>query len=283
KDGNWSYEFKDNELSEGENSIKVVAVDKAGNKNETTDSIITDTIPPEKPTIELDDSSDSGIKNDNITNSTLPTFIGVAEPGSTVSIYLGLKHLGEVIVAKDGTWSYTLTTPLKDGEYNITATATDIAGHTSATANLPFTIDTRISYFSAEIETTDDSGIVGDNVTNNTRPTFTGKTEPNAIISVINSETGEEVIFKANDKGEWTFNFTSDSVEGINNLTFTVEDVAGNKKDFSFSYVIDTIAPVPPTVSLEDFVVLPNGIILSGNDLPALVGTAEPKSTILLM
>ncbi|EMQ7977973.1 non-fimbrial adhesin SiiE, partial [Salmonella enterica] len=283
KDGNWSYEFKDNELSEGENSIKVVAVDKAGNKNETTDSIITDTIPPEKPTIELDDSSDSGIKNDNITNSTLPTFIGVAEPGSTVSIYLGLKHLGEVIVAKDGTWSYTLTTPLKDGEYNITATATDIAGHTSATANLPFTIDTRISYFSAEIETTDDSGIVGDNVTNNTRPTFTGKTEPNAIISVINSETGEEVIFKANDKGEWTFNFTSDSVEGVNNLTFTVEDVAGNKKDFSFSYVIDTVAPVPPTVSLEDFVVLPNGIILSGNDLPALVGTAEPKSTILLM
>ncbi|EDR0113087.1 Ig-like domain repeat protein [Salmonella enterica] len=283
KDGNWSYEFKDNELSEGENSIKVVAVDKAGNKNETTDSIITDTIAPEKPTIELDDSSDSGIKNDNITNSTLPTFIGVAEPGSTVSIYLGLKHLGEVIVAKDGTWSYTLTTPLKDGEYNITATATDIAGHTSATANLPFTIDTRISYFSAEIETTNDSGIVGDNVTNNTRPTFTGKTEPNAIISVINSETGEEVIFKANDKGEWTFNFTSDSVEGINNLTFTVEDVAGNKKDFSFSYVIDTVAPVPPTVSLEDFVVLPNGIILSGNDLPALVGTAEPKSTILLM
>ncbi|EJK3367290.1 non-fimbrial adhesin SiiE [Salmonella enterica] len=283
KDGNWSYEFKDNELSEGENSIKVVAVDKAGNKNETTDSIITDTIAPEKPTIELDDSSDSGIKNDNITNSTLPTFIGVAEPGSTVSIYLGLKHPGEVIVAKDGTWSYTLTTPLKDGEYNITATATDIAGHTSATANLPFTIDTRISYFSAEIETTNDSGIVGDNVTNNTRPTFTGKTEPNAIISVINSETGEEVIFKANDKGEWTFNFTSDSVEGINNLTFTVEDVAGNKKDFSFSYVIDTVAPVPPTVSLEDFVVLPNGIILSGNDLPALVGTAEPKSTILLM
>ncbi len=283
KDGNWSYEFKNNELSEGENSIKVVAVDKAGNKNETTDSIITDTIPPEKPTLELDDSSDSGIKNDNITNSTLPTFIGVAEPGSTVSIYLGLKHLGEVIVAKDGTWSYTLTTPLKDGDYNITATATDIAGHTSETANLPFTIDTRISYFSAEIEATDDSGIVGDNVTNNTRPTFTGKTEPNAIISVINIETGEEVIFKANDQGEWTFNFTSDSVEGINNLTFTVEDVAGNKKDFSFSYVIDTVAPVPPTVSLEDFVVLPNGIILSGNDLPALVGTAEPKSTILLM
>ncbi|WP_348265712.1 hypothetical protein, partial [Salmonella enterica] len=71
---------KDNELSEGEKSIKVVAGDKAGNKNETTDSIITDTISPEKPTIELDHSSDSGIKNDNITNCSLRTFIGVAQP-----------------------------------------------------------------------------------------------------------------------------------------------------------------------------------------------------------
>ncbi|ECG8591802.1 Ig-like domain repeat protein, partial [Salmonella enterica subsp. salamae] len=283
KDGNWGYEFKNDELSEGENNIKVVAVDKAGNKNETTDTIITDTVPPEKPTLELDDGSDSGVKDDNITNSTLPTVIGMAEPGSTVSIYLGLKHLSDVIVAKDGSWSYTLTTPLKDGEYNLTATATDIAGHTSETASLPFTIDTRISYFSAEIEATDDSGIIGDNVTNHTRPTFMGKTEPNAIISVRNVETGEEATFKANEHGEWKFNFTSDSVEGINNLVFTVEDVAGNKKDFSFSYVIDTVAPVPPTVSLEDFVVLPNGIILSGNDLPAFVGTAEPKSTILLM
>ncbi|WP_079778408.1 Ig-like domain-containing protein [Salmonella bongori] len=283
KDGKWSYEFKDNELTEGENSIKVVAVDKAGNKNETADSIITDTIPPEKPTLELDDSSDSGVKDDGITNSTLPTFTGVAEPGSTVSLYLGLKHLGDVIVAKDGSWSYTLTTPLKDGEYNLTATATDIAGHTSETTSLPFTIDTRISYFSAAIDAADDSGIVGDNVTNNVRPTFTGKTEPNAVISVRNIDTGEEISFKANDQGEWKFDFASDSVEGINNLIFTVEDVAGNKKDFSFSYIIDTVAPVVPTISLDDFVVLPNGIILSGNDLPTLVGTAEPKSTILLM
>ncbi|EEA5786036.1 Ig-like domain repeat protein [Salmonella enterica subsp. enterica serovar Lattenkamp] len=283
KDGKWSYEFKDNELTEGENSIKVVAVDKAGNKNETADRIITDTIPPEKPTLELDDSSDSGVKDDGITNSTLPTFIGVAEPGSTVSLYLGLKHLGDVIVAKDGSWSYTLTTPLKDGEYNLTATATDIAGHTSETTSLPFTIDTRISYFSAAIDAADDSGIVGDNVTNNVRPTFTGKTEPNAVISVRNIDTGEEINFKANDQGEWKFEFASDSAEGINNLVFTVEDVAGNKKDFSFSYIIDTVAPVVPTISLDDFVVLPNGIILSGNDLPTLVGTAEPKSTILLM
>ncbi|HAB1660553.1 TPA_asm: Ig-like domain repeat protein [Salmonella bongori] len=283
KDGKWIYEFKDNELTEGENSIKVVAVDKAGNKNETADSIITDTIPPEKPTLELDDSSDSGVKDDGITNSTLPTFIGVAEPGSTVSLYLGLKHLGDVIVAKDGSWSYTLTTPLKDGEYNLIATATDIAGHTSETTSLPFTIDTRISYFSAAIDAADDSGIVGDNVTNNVRPTFTGKTEPNAVISVRNIDTGEEISFKANDQGEWKFDFASDSVEGLNNLIFTVEDVAGNKKDFSFSYIIDTVAPVVPTISLDDFVVLPNGIILSGNDLPTLVGTAEPKSTILLM
>ncbi|MDI5568651.1 hypothetical protein MJI47_28220, partial [Salmonella enterica subsp. enterica serovar Kentucky] len=55
------------------------------------------------------------------------------------------------------------------------------------------------------------------------------------------------------------------------------------KKDFSFSYVIDTIAPLPPTVSLEDYVVLPNGIILSGNDLPALTGIpVQEKQSALI-
>ncbi|EBJ1007647.1 Ig-like domain repeat protein, partial [Salmonella enterica] len=259
------------------------AVDKAGNQSEISNIITIDTIPPEKPTIELDINSDSGVKDDNITNSTLPTFIGVAEPGATVSIYIGIKHLGDVVAAKDGSWSYTLTEPLKDGEYHLTATATDIAGHTSETSELTFTIDTRISYFSAELDPADDSGIAGDNVTNNSRPTFIGKSEPNTTINVKNSETGELVVLKANAEGEWQFAFTSDSAEGVNNLVFTVEDVAGNQKDFYFSYVIDTVAPTAPTVSLDDFVTLPNGIILSGDDTPALVGTAEPKSTISIL
>ncbi|EGQ5168021.1 Ig-like domain repeat protein, partial [Salmonella enterica] len=283
KNGKWSYGFKGKELIEGDNNIKVVAVDKAGNQSEISNVITIDTIPPEKPTIELDINSDSGVKDDNITNSTLPTFIGVAEPGATVSIYIGIKHLGDVVAAKDGSWSYTLTEPLKDGEYHLTATATDIAGHTSETSDLTFTIDTRISYFSAELDPADDSGIVGDNVTNNSRPTFIGKSEPNTTINVKNSETGELVVLKANAEGEWQFAFTSDSAEGVNNLVFTVEDVAGNQKDFYFSYVIDTVAPTAPTVSLDDFVTLPNGIILSGDDTPALVGTAEPKSTISIL
>ncbi|EGA6601670.1 Ig-like domain repeat protein, partial [Salmonella enterica] len=283
KNGKWSYGFKGKELIEGDNNIKVVAVDKAGNQSEISNIITIDTIPPEKPTIELDINSDSGVKDDNITNSTLPTFIGVAELGATVSIYIGIKHLGDVVAAKDGSWSYTLTEPLKDGEYHLTATATDIAGHTSETSELTFTIDTRISYFSAELDPADDSGIVGDNVTNNSRPTFIGKSEPNTTINVKNSETGELVVLKANAEGEWQFAFTSDSAEGVNNLVFTVEDVAGNQKDFYFSYVIDTVAPTAPIVSLDDFVTLPNGIILSGDDTPALVGTAEPKSTISIL
>ncbi|EAB4961625.1 Ig-like domain repeat protein, partial [Salmonella enterica] len=283
KNGKWSYGFKGKELIEGDNNIKVVAVDKAGNQSEISNIITIDTIPPEKPTIELDINSDSGVKDDNITNSTLPTFIGVAEPGATVSIYIGIKHLGDVVAAKDGSWSYTLTEPLKDGEYHLTATATDIAGHTSETSEFTFTIDTRISYFSAELDPADDSGIAGDNVTNNSRPTFIGKSEPNTTINVKNSETGELVVLKANAEGEWQFAFTSDSAEGVNNLVFTVEDVAGNQKDFYFSYVIDTVAPTAPTVSLDDFVTLPNGIILSGDDTPALVGTAEPKSTISIL
>ncbi len=36
KNGKWSYGFKGNELIEGDNNIKVVAVDKAGNQSEIT-------------------------------------------------------------------------------------------------------------------------------------------------------------------------------------------------------------------------------------------------------
>lgn len=283
KDGNWSYEFKDNELFEGENSIKVVVVDKVGNKNEMMDSIIIDIIFLEKLMIELDDSSDFGIKNDNIINSILLIFIGVVEFGFIVFIYFGFKYFGEVIVVKDGIWSYMFIMLFKDGEYNIIVIVIDIVGYILVMVNLFFIIDICISYFSVEIEMMNDSGIVGDNVINNICLIFIGKIELNVIISVINSEIGEEVIFKVNDKGEWMFNFIFDLVEGINNFMFIVEDVVGNKKDFFFSYVIDIIVFVFLMVFLEDFVVLLNGIILLGNDLLVLVGMVELKFIILLM
>lgn len=283
KDGNWSYEFKDNELFEGENSIKVVVVDKVGNKNEMMDSIIIDIIFLEKLMIELDDSSDFGIKNDNIINSILLIFIGVVESGFIVFIYFGFKYFGEVIVVKDGIWSYMFIMLFKDGEYNIIVIVIDIVGYIFVMVNLFFIIDICISYFSVEIEMIDDSGIVGDNVINNICLIFIGKIELNVIISVINSEIGEEVIFKVNDKGEWMFNFILDLVEGVNNFMFIVEDVVGNKKDFFFSYVIDIVVFVFLMVFLEDFVVLLNGIILLGNDLLVLVGMVELKFIILLM
>jgi hypothetical protein len=46
------------------------------------------------------------------------------------------------VVAPDGTWAITPTTPLPEGLNNLTATATDPAGNTSAPATLPITIDT---------------------------------------------------------------------------------------------------------------------------------------------
>ena len=72
--GEWEYRFKNSELTEGNNTIRLVAIDKADNRATNTGVIDVDSIPPEKPTITLESDSNSGLKNDNLTQVKQPTF-----------------------------------------------------------------------------------------------------------------------------------------------------------------------------------------------------------------
>ncbi|WP_410220952.1 YDG domain-containing protein [Pedobacter sp.] len=129
----------------GSNTLKVYVGDQAGNKGtEHAQAYVLDTQAPVAPsTPVLTAESDSGVSNtDHITNVTQPTFTGTAEAGSTVTLYSGLTVLGTG-TATGGNWSITLTSPLDDGSYNITAKATDRAGNTSvASSPIAITIDT---------------------------------------------------------------------------------------------------------------------------------------------
>src|SRR5690606_38226515 len=52
------------------------------------------------------------------TDDNKPTFTGKAEQGSTVTIYDNGQAIGSVVVTNtDGSWQYTPTTPLADGEH----------------------------------------------------------------------------------------------------------------------------------------------------------------------
>ena len=68
---------------------------------------------------------------DGITNDNTLTLTGSAEANATVKVYDGATLLGSATADGSGNWSYT-TAALTNGAHSLTATATDVAGNTSA-------------------------------------------------------------------------------------------------------------------------------------------------------
>ncbi|EBK1426152.1 hypothetical protein ABN49_24690, partial [Salmonella enterica subsp. enterica serovar Senftenberg] len=68
-------------------------------------------------------------------------------------------------------WDYTWLTDVANGSHTLTVEATDAAGN-KATQNLEFNIDTLLSEPTIALDSTDDSGTKGDNLTNVNKPTF---------------------------------------------------------------------------------------------------------------
>jgi len=106
--------------------------------------LVFDTTAPTAPQILSYDDNVGAVQGNvaqigTTTDDTTPTLKGTAEAGSTVKLYTSAGvYLGET-VATNGTWTFTPTTPLAEGVYNIVATATDAAGNVSATGS-PFNV-----------------------------------------------------------------------------------------------------------------------------------------------
>lgn len=98
---------------------------------------------PVAPSLDL--GIDTGVSNtDGLTKDNTPTLVGMAEAGSTVTLYAGTTVLGTTTTDASGKWSFTPTTPLADGSYNIGVTATDRLGNVSPLSSLlSLQIDTK--------------------------------------------------------------------------------------------------------------------------------------------
>lgn len=138
--GNWS--ITSTALADGARSITANATDAAGNVSPTSSAltIMIDTVAPAAPSIP-DLLTDSGVSpNDDLTNDNTPGFSGSAENGSTVTLFSASEAIANG--SSTGSWNLTSST-LSDAVHSISATATDVAGNTSAkSAVLPVTIDT---------------------------------------------------------------------------------------------------------------------------------------------
>ena len=117
----------------GTYTVSYSSTDPSGNIGTATRTVnVVDTTAPEPPIL-------NSIKP---TNNVTPTINGKAEAGSIVDLFNGATLLGSEIADSAGNFSITCS-PLVDGTYSITATATDQSGNTSAVSSeLSITIDT---------------------------------------------------------------------------------------------------------------------------------------------
>src|SRR5262249_25646836 len=127
--GGGAWTFTTGALSNGGHSPRGTDTGCAGNTHaaSSTLSVTIDTVAPVVPTIA-----------NSTTNGNTLTLIGTAEANATVKVFDGANLLGSVTANAGGDWSYT-TGALSNGGHSLTATATDVAGNTSA-ASAPHTV-----------------------------------------------------------------------------------------------------------------------------------------------
>ena len=233
--------FTTGPLADGVHNFTAVSTDLAGNISATSTvlSVTIDTAAPVVPSITAY-STDSGTAGDGVTNDNTLTLTGNAEANATVKVYDGATLLGSATADGSGNWSYT-TAALANGAHSLTATATDVAGNTSAASSaLNVTIDTTAPVTPAIAAFSTDSGVVGDHITSDNTLTLAGSTEAGSVVKVYDGATllGSAT---ADGSGNWSYT-TAALANGAHSLTATATDVAGNTSAASaaLNVTIDT-------------------------------------------
>ncbi|MGX5012476.1 BapA/Bap/LapF family large adhesin [Enterobacter asburiae] len=274
------------------------ATDAAGNTGPATSAAAPDVTPPQAPVIVsvIDDvlNTTGPVEQNGLTNDRAPTLNGTGEPGSTITIFNGSDIIGTVDVPSSGLWSFTPPSPLADGTYVLTATATDAAGNPSGQSNAwTIIVDGTAPAAPVITQVVDDvperTGSLDLNeTTNDSTPTLSGTAAANATVTirVDGVDIGTTV---ADGLGAWSFTPDIPIAEGPHTLTAVATDAAGNISDVSNSWgiTIDSVAPDAPVITqVVDDVPERLGALIPGdstNDTtPTINGTAEPGSTVTI-
>ncbi|TKB04907.1 Ig-like domain repeat protein [Alteromonas portus] len=253
------------ELADGDYTVEATATDAAGNSASTSQ---TGTVDSNAPSLTLDPLGDD--------NDTTPTISGTTDlpAGSTVTLSvtdaLGNTQTFTATVDGSGNFSADVPNPLAEGEYSVTATATDANGNTATATETGGNIDITSPLVNLNAQGS----------TNDTTPTISGNTDqaPGSSVSItVTDSAGNTQTFDAIVENDGTFSVDvpAELADGNFTVTATVTDDAGNQDSATTQGNIDTAAP---TLSLD-----PQDI---GNDTtPLISGTTDlPQgSTVTLV
>ena len=288
-DGTWSAAVSPSPLADGAYVLSATAVDVAGNSaTGSTWSLTIDATAPTAPVVTAI-GDDSGTPGDFLTNDQTLFFYGTAEPGSTVVVSLGGFPIGTAITDALGNWQLDFTGVTLPGDpqlggklYTVTAVAIDAAGNTSnPSTEQVIGIDSGVSSDIALITVITDSGIIGDQLTNDTSVTIVGVAEPGSIVEVFDGSTSLGTTI-AGVFGLWSLDALFPAGDAIHPLTATATDLADNVSGPSvvMNLHIDTVAPPAPVVTA---MVVDSGLVgdfVSNDPTQVFQGTAEPFSTV---
>ncbi|UEP34654.1 Ig-like domain-containing protein [Burkholderia ambifaria] len=196
---------------------------------------------PSRPTIEAVTDNvpphTGVIQNGGLTNDSKPTVSGRGDPGSTIHLLVDGIEVGSVVVGANGTWSVALTQPLNDGEYRLTARASNDVG-----MSVPSTS------YGIQVDVTPPSQPKIEAATEGAQPTLSGHAEAYSTVAIYDGTTLLGTT-QTNIDGTWTFQLTSPLSNGTHALTVTATDPAGNTSARSDGFDV-TVGPVAPPVPL---------------------------------
>ena len=218
-------------LADGIYTVRLQAVDDAGNASPLTDVALVLDTQIATPSIAGIDEDTGASDSDGVTSDSTPTLLGTAEPGSTVTLSeTTLGQIGTSLADQQGNWSIGVSsTAFADGPLSFTVSSQDVAGNTSALS----------SSFSIEVDTVapvqpqfdlapaSDTAPVGDQETTFPVVTLVGATDPHVQVELV--EAG--LFATSNASGAFTFGGVSLAL-GANTLTARATDLAGNEQTF---------------------------------------------------
>ncbi|WP_217549259.1 Ig-like domain-containing protein [Pantoea sp. GbtcB22] len=307
ENGNWEF-TPETPMEPGEHEIVLIGKDPEGNTSEPSEGFefIIDITAPGKAT--LDDVYDDvapivgSIQENGVTNDNQPTFSGTGEPNTIIEISANGKVLGEAPVDATGHWTFTPTTAMPDGPYEIILVDIDQAGNRGL-PNDPFhfVIDTQAPTKPGNGEGEGGIGDVWDDVapiegsvpdqgtTNDAQPDLSGNgLEPGDVVTIIDNgnELGTAIV---GEDGSWEFTPDTPLVDGEHEFTVIVTDPAGNSSEPSDPYtiIVDTVAPNKPVITaVIDDQGNDTGALTAGDTTddarPEIQGTAEAGSLVTI-
>ncbi|WP_255631900.1 Ig-like domain-containing protein, partial [Caballeronia sp. dw_19] len=280
--GTWSVQPA-TALINGTHDLYATQTNAAGTSPHSTDiSFTVNTTTPATPAAPTTtDDNGNPIPAGGTTADPHPHIHGKGTNGDTITVYDNGVVIGSTTVAPDGTWTFTPSPDLPNGNNSITVIETNPAGTSSGSSTpIVVVVDTTTPAKPSTPVLTDDSNasIPAGSTTTDGHPHISGTGTAGNIVKVYDGASliGSAVV---DVTGKWTFTPSTDMASGTHSITATQTNAAGTtgaaSAAIAFTYSDAPAAPVITNIVNASQVTIPSGgITNSGTETVSGTGVA---------